>query len=306
MRWQAGQIRPIIALTVGHVTHDRYDGRLLAGGCAYYGARTMHALGAQSRLVTCIGGDFACQAELDELDVACAVGLETTTFTNQYAPDGSRLQCVEDQAPPVTPALLPSDWRRPDVAFIAPVCNELALGDWLGVIEAPVIGVGLQGLLKQRGEPSRSGRHSVIRRALELERTSWQRVSAAFVSDEDIQQLADAELIAALRAIVPLLVVTFGKAGCEIQRRGEHVRLGALPVNSCDPTGAGDTFAAAFLFALAQKASPVDAGKLATAAASAVVQARGGEYLPRVRDAYQRADEVPVLIEVHATAGQRR
>jgi sugar/nucleoside kinase (ribokinase family) len=62
-----------------------------------------------------------------------------------------------------------------------------------------------------------------------------------------------------------------------------------------DPTGAGDVFAAGYLFAIAGGAEPVEAARLGAAAASIVVEGVGGERLDRVGEAFERARSVPVL-----------
>ena len=61
-----------------------------------------------------------------------------------------------------------------------------------------------------------------------------------------------------------------------------------------DPTGAGDVFAAAMLLALARGDDPVSAARLGAAAASIVVEGRGGETLARVGEAWERVARVPV------------
>ncbi len=41
----------ITALSIGQVTHDRYDGEIVPGGCAFYGSKAWSALGGGSRLI---------------------------------------------------------------------------------------------------------------------------------------------------------------------------------------------------------------------------------------------------------------
>jgi len=67
-------------ISVGHVTHDRYGDAIVAGGCAYFGARVQHALGARVRLVTTVGEDFACADAFDGLEVQVRRAGKTTLF----------------------------------------------------------------------------------------------------------------------------------------------------------------------------------------------------------------------------------
>lgn len=296
MTWKHRLIRPVTALTVGHVTHDRYGESLLAGGCAFYGAQAMRALGARSRLVTAVGADFCCDDALEGLEVSRGRGPKTTTFENIYLDGRPRLQWLDALAPSVTPNHLPAEWRRPDVLFIAPVCGELTLRDWLDAIESPVVGLGLQGLLKQPTSTAcADGRSAIVPRRFALDRKLMRRLDAVFLSDEDLEQFGAGDIFLALREVVPVLVLTSGHDGCRVYTRGGEDRVGIFPVHATDPTGAGDTFAGAFLFGLAQGASAVDAARLASAAASIVVEASAGTRLLRVRESYERADAVPVF-----------
>lgn len=83
-----------------------------------------------------------------------------------------------------------------------------------------------------------------------------------------------------------------------VVKRGEHGALmlgaageaswSAFPVRAVDTTAAGDAWNGAFAFALARGSAPVDAGRLATAAAGVSVTRRGAQ------------PSMPVLDEVEA------
>ena len=73
------------------------------------------------------------------------------------------------------------------------------------------------------------------------------------------------------RADVALAALTRSEAGSVILRGGETVEVGAEPVHVIDTTGAGDAYAAGFLFGLtAGKPLPV-CGRLASIAAAEVI-----------------------------------
>ena len=73
------------------------------------------------------------------------------------------------------------------------------------------------------------------------------------------------------RADVALAALTRSEAGSVILRGGETVEVGAEPVHVIDTTGAGDAYAAGFLFGLtAGKSLPV-CGRLASIAAAEVI-----------------------------------
>ena len=285
----------ITAVSAGHVTHDRYGGAIRAGGSAYYGAKVFEALGARSRLVTVVGEDFSANDELAGLAVSRAVSGHTTSFENEYPENIPRRQWVHAVARGVAPDLLPPDWRRSDVLFLGPVCGEVDAEGWLSAAEAKVVGFGIQGLLKQPGANVANGKRPIVKRPVAANLAAFRRVRAAFLSDEDLSLLAPDGFLAALRSVVPIVVVTRGASGATIFQGGGEHRVGVFPTRAVDPTGAGDTFAAAFLFALARGDSVLDAGRLGAAAASIVVEAEAGTALSRVSSAFERAPDVPIL-----------
>lgn len=71
-------------------------------------------------------------------------------------------------------------------------------------------------------------------------------------------------------------VVKCGKAGCVIHTAAQTLHIPAYPVKSCvDTTGAGDSFAAGFLWALSESYPLEDCGKFACATASCAVECTG-------------------------------
>jgi hypothetical protein len=278
------------AVVVGQVTHDRYGPDIVPGGCAYYGAKTLHALGADVSLATSVGRDFTCEENLVGLDVRKVVGEKTTVFLNSYPKDGPRIQWVESVAPSITPDMVRGWVSKPDILFLAPVFGEMDLEGWSDAVEARIVGVGLQGFLKKQGllHDTVPGRHAVVRRAFNFEPDRKTSIDVVFFSEEDILVFGDDSLLPALKETVPLVVVTGGDKGATIFENQRETHIAAYPTHAVDPTGAGDTFSAAFLYALATHSTPEQAGRLAAAAASIVVEGQGGEKLSNVGKAFER------------------
>ena len=75
---------------------------------------------------------------------------------------------------------------------------------------------------------------------------------------------------------VSCAVIKCGSKGCIIRTRDEMYHIPAYPVKKCvDTTGAGDTFAAGFLWALSEGLPLIDCGCFACAAASCTVECVG-------------------------------
>lgn len=278
----------LVALAVGHITHDHYDGQIVAGGSAYYAARVWHGLGAHPRLLSCVGEDFACDAALEGLELHLSRGGKTTAFTNLYPPGGERQMYVESQAPHVSPELLPEEWSTPELLFLAPVLGEVPLEPWLNAIDTQRTHVvlGLQGWLKTAGEGS--GRRLLCPR--DWSPPDLEGVALACLSREDL--FGRDPLLEQLVATVSCVVVTEGSAGCVLYEGAQETHVGVYPTTEVDPTGAGDSFAAAMGWAMARGASCVEAARWGAAAASVVVESQGGGSLHRVDEAAQRVEHM--------------
>jgi sugar/nucleoside kinase (ribokinase family) len=89
-----------------------------------------------------------------------------------------------------------------------------------------------------------------------------------------LYQTADfAVALAALRADARLAVVTLGERGCLVVSGERTEEIPAFPIDRLvDTTGAGDLFAAGFLFGLSRQFDLVDAARLGTLAAAEIIQ----------------------------------
>ena len=75
---------------------------------------------------------------------------------------------------------------------------------------------------------------------------------------------------------VSCAVIKCGSKGCLIRTKNEMYRIPAYPIQKCiDTTGAGDSFAAGFLWALSEGMPLIDCGCFACAAASCTVECVG-------------------------------
>lgn len=273
-------------LVCGHVTLDRLGGTLLPGGSAWYAARTLAALGASPRLFTGASKDFprevlaGIEARVEELPV-------TTTFVNDYRPDGARSQRVLAAAPPLDPEGIPADWRTPEALLLAPVLGEVDPPAFLDATRARLVGLCVQGLVRGIGPEGR-----VRHRPLDLASTELSAVGAAVLGEDEAR--GEPELVHRLAEAIPVVAFTRGARGCEVFVHGRATRVGVHPAREVDPTGAGDAFAAAFVLALARGQDPIAAARLGAAAGSIVVEGHGGEALPRVGEAWERAARVAV------------
>jgi sugar/nucleoside kinase (ribokinase family) len=86
------------------------------------------------------------------------------------------------------------------------------------------------------------------------------------------------------------LVVTRGAEGASVYRGEERFEVPACPAAAVDTTGAGDTFATAFILASSRlRLDDVEAARLASAYAAAGVERVGPAPLPPLSEIERRA-----------------
>jgi 1D-myo-inositol 3-kinase len=273
-----------VALAVGHVTLDRTARGLVPGGSAYYASRSFAALGARARAFTAAGADFPAEA-LAGVEATIAAADRTTRFENAHGRDGRRSQRVEAAAPPLRPESLPAAWREADVLLLAPVLGEVDLRPWARAVHARVAAIGVQGWVRAVRPDG-----AVVQPRWDPDPADLAGVGAAVLGEDDLAGQGD--LVARLAAVVPIVVFTHGAHGCDVIERGRTRRVGVYPTREVDPTGAGDVFSAGLLLGLARGLGAVEAARLGAAAASVVVEGLAGDALPRVGEAWERADRI--------------
>jgi sugar/nucleoside kinase (ribokinase family) len=105
------------------------------------------------------------------------------------------------------------------------------------------------------------------------------QVDILFANEAEITALFATDFEAAARAVsahVSIAALTRGADGSVVIGKGERRTIGAVPVDKVvDTTGAGDQYAAGFLFALARGAPLETCGRLGSAAASEVISHYG-------------------------------
>ncbi len=263
---------------VGHVTHDRYSTRIVPGGCAFYGARVYAALGAKVRLITSCGADFLRGDALAKLArVEARVGVLTTSFENVFRDDATRIQHLDAQSSPLEPAALSDE--HASVLHLAPVLDEIDLHAWMPRVRKLVsrgsigrVALSVQGFTRAKRA---QGDGYVI------DHVPWHPtmdllagIDVAFLSDEDLTNQDG--LLQLLCDAIPMVILTKGSEGAEVLAGSKRVAsVGIYPTDAVDPTGAGDTFAAAFMITLAAGGSIESAARTAAAAASIIVEPRG-------------------------------
>lgn len=93
---------------------------------------------------------------------------------------------------------------------------------------------------------------------------------------------------------VRCVIITRGKNGCLMFKDGEYTEIPAYPSEkTVDTTGAGDSFAAGFLYALSKGLSVKECAMFGNAAASCVVEGPGASYgIRSLENVIERFDSI--------------
>jgi sugar/nucleoside kinase (ribokinase family) len=228
------------------------------GGTVFYGARAFARLGASARIAaSCAASDRgALVPPLEDLGlpVRWYESAETTAFHFQYSQTGRRTMRVEAVGDPWSPersveaagdarwvlvgGLLRSDFPQQALIALANTGARLLL-DAQGLVRLPSLGP-----LRRTGDIGDVLRHATI---LKLD-------------EEEAESLGASGLEALRRLGVPEVVYTLGPRGAAVVTPDLAEDVPAPDVRGAvDPTGAGDTLAAAYLFARSAGAEPLEA-----------------------------------------------
>ena len=252
-------------LIAGHIVKDLLPDGWRAGGGALYASAQARALGLNAGVITACASDIDPDKELSGVEWHVVPSADTTTFENTYV-EGVRTQRLAGQGRPVAFDDIPSDWLDAPVVLLTPVFHDVA-PSLPRQLSKPrrLVGLGAQGWLR------RLDSERVLPGNVEP-RPEWLHGDIVFVSDEDV---SDAEAVSIWREQVPVVVLTLGRRGCIVWDADGRHELPALYSQEVDPTGAGDVFAAAFLFRYHETRDAVMSARFAAAAAALKVRSSG-------------------------------
>ena len=250
--------------SMGHVASDVVaDGAPRPGGAVFYAARAFARIGAPAHITaSCAAADRdTLMRPLEELGLALRWRESATTARYSFHYEGDRrimrqeavgdswdaeaaLEAVGDARWVHVGALTRSDFPPETLAAIAEGGRNV-LVDAQGLVRTPDVGP-----LRTNGSIGDALRHVTILK----------------LNDEEAETLVGTSSPDDLHAIdLPEVILTLGSRGSYVitRRSIDHVPARVV-VGPVDPTGAGDTFSAAYLTARASGLAPVEAADRAT------------------------------------------
>lgn len=272
-------------LTIGHVTRDVHpDGSFSLGGTVTFAALTAYRLGLVAGVVTCADAQLITElpGRLPGIGLAVRQSTATTTFANRYH-EGFRTQYLHARAEQVQVEDIPESWRAAPVVLLGPLAQELT-SEFVTLFprrQGVIVAATPQGWLRRWDDDGR------------VWPTPWSaaeqvlpHLDVLVLSHDDLLPFADGNrkeadaMLARWSMHIPLLVATDGRYGATLFQRGLTEHFPAYFITEVDPTGAGDVFAAAFLFYLHKYGDPRKAVNFANCTAALSVEHLGITGIP--------------------------
>jgi len=253
------------------VSKDLHDGGAYTlGGTATYAGLLGARLGLRTAVVTSCGPDLEPLPALDGVSIVSKTSPSTTTFRNLY--DGAyRRQIISGVAAPLTAEDVPVEWRESRVVLLGPVAGEVA-NDLFHAFGMSLLGVTPQGMMRAWNDAG-----EVYAVPWEPEEDLLRRVDVLVLSEDDLPTTSALERFIETVRIVAL---THEARGATVYVEGEPRTCPAYASSAVEPTGAGDTFAAAFLVELEATNDIERAAHFANSAASLVIEGEGTSTVP--------------------------
>jgi sugar/nucleoside kinase (ribokinase family) len=271
-------------LVVGNAARDLVPGGWRLGGTISFAAVQAHRLGYTVGIITRAGAELDVAAELPFAAVVQLSSPQTTVFENVYH-EGHRTQHIRSSGAPIEKSDIPDAWRAAPIVLLGPVWAEISAGAGTLFDHATLVGVSAQGWLRSSEVDGR-----VVHAPWHGD-PFWTGCDVIFVSDED---LADGEdVLERWAADVPVIAMTESWRGLRVYADGHWRRMPSFPEDEVDPTGAGDTFATAFLIRLHETGDIEAAARFGSAAASLSVSGIAATAIPSRAEIEQRMQRYP-------------
>lgn len=248
-------------LTIGNITKDLIPGGYTVGGTVTYASVTALRLGRRPGVLARIAPDLELPAVYADIELHALPSAHTLTFENVYTPDG-RIQTIHAFAGAIGAEDVPAELvrRAPPIVLLGPLAGELD-PQVAKLFPNSLLGVVPQGWMRRWDERGR-----VWHEPIPCDSPVLGYADVLVVSTEDVNH--DVSLARCYADVVPTVVLTRAMHGADVYHDGRVTHLRARPAQQIDPTGAGDTFTAAFLIYFQETGDPVRAARFANVVAS--------------------------------------
>jgi sugar/nucleoside kinase (ribokinase family) len=275
-------LEPVDYLVIGHITKDLTPHGPKMGGTASYAALTARMLGLRVGVITSWGEEIPL-GRMADVEIVNLRSEQSTTFENIYTPNG-RLQVIHHIARTLDTQSLPPAWAHTPIIHLGPIAQEVDL-KLAAAFPHSLVGATPQGWLRTWDQEGH-----IVPTHWEGSSQVLKSISVAILSIEDVGGRED--LIQEMASLCPIFVVTEGYYGARVYWHGDVRRFSAPKVTEIDATGAGDIFAASFLFQVHKTRDPWEAARFANLLASQSVTRSGLASIPTADEVQNATIEV--------------
>jgi len=297
---QVRVMRTFDVVTVGHFSIDqivapRLNNKQMLGGPPTYVSLAAEKLGVQAGVISVVGEDFPAdyikflqRNNVDLFGVGIVENDVTTSFVLEYY-NGKRILWLENLGPKILLEDLPGDFSAKSI-HVAPIAGEV-VPEVVGELRerTDVLSLDPQGFLR---EFSANGRASLKNL---LPSSVLEQIDVYKSSSEEIRVVTRLrslkESMKRIRGFgVKTVIVTMGTGGAAVLFDETFCTIPAYTSKTVvDSTGAGDTFAGAFLAEYVKGKDTVWCACVGSAMASLKVETVGPYSLPEKETVYKRA-----------------
>jgi len=262
-------VRPLAV--IGPLSRDIVAGRApRIGGAPWYAGRALRLLSEDAVVFAKCGDDERAgfQRALSSIGLPASLshGGSTTEFSFTYDDHGVRTMYLDSAGEPWQLDEPPSGLlRRVEWLHVAPLLRsdfDAAAMERLG--SGRRVSLDAQGLVRRP-------EIGPLQLDADFDHELLRHVSILKVSEEEAEMLTDGNRDALPELGVPEIVLTLGPGGSIVYVHGRAEEIPARLVETADPTGAGDSFAVAYLVARSNGHAPVSAARRATALVAALL-----------------------------------
>ena len=254
-----------------------------AGGSCANAIATAGLLGASARYCGRVGEDELGQLYARRMEEAC--GGHALQWTPR--PTGKVLSMISPDAERTMVTDLGAATSLPDLERFLPLIDRARVTHFTGyTLFDPQVAVAVRAAMAHAQQVgslvSLDAADPIV---VKIQRDLvWELVEAyadlVFLNDEEASMLAEAPVDEAIRVIGERMgrgtvVVKLGKRGSMILHGGELHHVDVVAATAVDSTGAGDSYAGAYLYGITQGWEPARCGALASHVASRVVSQVG-------------------------------
>ena len=275
----------------------------ILSGCSTNACLAARKLGANATLVGCVGEDFGAsfRADMQRFDIDSQVypSPETGGFSLIYYDAlGNRTLDVLGRACEVPDT--PGDvLAKADFVILGPILGEVS-SELVRKVRDRVKGKVLldpQGFLRRIGADGRIEHYrnpeidAIIARCDVVKANEVEAEIITGINPRDSETALEQATRKLHSLGCPVAIVTMAAEGSAVFDGQTYTRIPAFAVNAIDPTGAGDTYAAGFMFGSLTYPTLREACTFASCVASVMVENVGPEF-PLTRQEAERRTEI--------------